>query len=80
MVEAAGADIARFAAFAQSLTRSIADWVPPMAREIADGAYPTDDSTMDTHLAAMAHLVHESESLGVSADLPRSLKASVTGP
>jgi 3-hydroxyisobutyrate dehydrogenase-like beta-hydroxyacid dehydrogenase len=75
MVEAAGADITRFAAFAQSLTRSIADWVPPMAREIADGAYPADDSTMDTHLAAMAHLVHESESLGVSADLPRSLKA-----
>jgi 3-hydroxyisobutyrate dehydrogenase-like beta-hydroxyacid dehydrogenase len=75
LVEAAGAGTTEFAAFAQALTRSVADWVPPMAREITEGVYSADDSTMDTHRAAMVHLVHESESLGVSTDLPRSLLA-----
>lgn len=75
LVEAAGADTAEFATFARGLIPSIAEWVPPMAQEIAAGVYPAADSTMDTHLAAMAHLVQESESLGVNADLPRALKA-----
>jgi hypothetical protein len=46
-----------------------------MAEQIDAGEYPATDATVHTHLAAMAHLVEESESVGVNADLPRFLKA-----
>jgi hypothetical protein len=35
---------------------------------------PALDSTIDTHLAAMAHLIHESELNGINAELPRFVK------
>jgi hypothetical protein len=38
------------------------------------GEYPAVDSTIDTHLAAMEHLIQESESLGINAELPRFVK------
>lgn len=45
------------------------------ADQIDGGKYPALDSTIDTHLAAMARLIHESESVGVNAELPRFVKA-----
>jgi hypothetical protein len=53
----------------------VAGWLPGYARQADDGVYPADDGTIDTHLAAMAHVVEESESLGVNAELPRLVKA-----
>jgi 3-hydroxyisobutyrate dehydrogenase-like beta-hydroxyacid dehydrogenase len=42
------------------------------ARQIdaGDGAYPAHDATMDVHFGAATHLLHESEQLGVNAELP----------
>jgi hypothetical protein len=53
----------------------VADWLSGYAQQVDDGVYPADDSTIDTHLAAMAHLVDDSETLGVNAELPRLIKA-----
>ncbi|MFD3372932.1 MULTISPECIES: NAD(P)-dependent oxidoreductase [unclassified Streptomyces] len=53
----------------------VTDWLPGYAQQIAEGTYPALDATLDTHRAAMEHLVHESESRGVNADLPRFIQA-----
>ncbi|MEV4918542.1 NAD(P)-binding domain-containing protein [Streptomyces tirandamycinicus] len=39
--------------------------------DAGDGAYPARDATMDVHAGALKHLLHESESQGVNAELPR---------
>ena len=72
---AAGVDAVTFAPFLQAGLRTMADWVPAYAQQVDDGAYPATDATLDTHVAAMAHLVEESEAVGVHADLPRFVKA-----
>ncbi|MEV4627014.1 NAD(P)-binding domain-containing protein [Micromonospora sp. NPDC049523] len=75
LLGAAGVDATAFAPIAKMGIGTVADWVHDYARQIDDGAYPVLDSTIDTHLATMEHLVHESESLGVSAELPRFVRA-----
>jgi 3-hydroxyisobutyrate dehydrogenase-like beta-hydroxyacid dehydrogenase len=50
-------------------------WISAYADQIDAGRYQADDSTIDTHVAAMEHLLHESETLGVNAELPRLVKA-----
>jgi 3-hydroxyisobutyrate dehydrogenase-like beta-hydroxyacid dehydrogenase len=66
---------ATFAPAAIKLIATVAGWVPGYADQIDSGKYPAVDSTIDTHLAAMEHLIHESESLGIHAELPRFVKA-----
>ncbi|GAA4719567.1 NAD(P)-dependent oxidoreductase [Phytohabitans rumicis] len=71
----AGVDAGAFAPFASTSIGTVTGWLAGYARQIDDGTYPADDATIDTHLAAMDHLVHESESVGVNAELPRLIKA-----
>lgn len=71
----AGVDATTFAPFITQGIGTVADWLPGYARQIDDGAYPADDAAIDTHLATMEHLIHESEFLGVNAELPRFIKA-----
>ncbi|MFI0486864.1 NAD(P)-dependent oxidoreductase [Actinomadura sp. 9N215] len=71
----AGVDATTFASLAEQAIGTVTGWLPGYARQIDDGAYPALDATIDTHHAAMEHLVHESESLGVNAELPRLIKA-----
>ncbi|MEV4382545.1 NAD(P)-binding domain-containing protein [Streptosporangium sp. NPDC049644] len=75
LLGAAGVDAATFAPIAKMGIGTVADWVSGYAQQIDDGTYPALDSTIDTHLAAMEHLIHESEFLGVDAELPRFVKA-----
>ncbi|PAZ14258.1 6-phosphogluconate dehydrogenase [Streptomyces sp. SA15] len=75
LLGAAGVDASGFAPLAKQTTETVAGWLTGYAQQIDDGAYPALDATIDTHLAAMEHLVHESESLGVSAELPAFIKA-----
>jgi 3-hydroxyisobutyrate dehydrogenase-like beta-hydroxyacid dehydrogenase len=75
LLGAAGVDATTFAPLAIQSAGTVADWLSGYAQQIDDGVYPADDSTIDTHLAAMAHLVDESETLGVNAELPRLIKA-----
>jgi 3-hydroxyisobutyrate dehydrogenase-like beta-hydroxyacid dehydrogenase len=71
----AGVSATAYLPIAQRAVGTVAGWLPEYARQADDGIYPADDGTLDTHLAAMAHVVEESESLGVNAQLPRLVKA-----
>lgn len=71
----AGVDAATFTTFATQGIGTVTEWLPGYAKQIDDGDYPADDATVDTHRAAMTHLVHESESLGVNAELPKFVRA-----
>lgn len=71
----AGVNAATFAAFANEGIGTVAGWLAGYAQQIDDGSYPALDATIDTQLAAMDHLVNESESVGVNAELPRFIKA-----
>ncbi|MFC9970851.1 NAD(P)-dependent oxidoreductase [Spirillospora sp. NPDC127200] len=71
----AGVSASAYLPIAQTAIGAVASWLPGYARQADDGVYPADDGTIDTHLAAMTHVVEESESLGVNAELPRLVKA-----
>ncbi|MCT2593226.1 NAD(P)-binding domain-containing protein [Streptomyces sp. N2-109] len=75
LLGAAEVDASAYTPLAVRGIAAVTEWLPGYARQVDDGTYPGDDSTLDTHVAAMEHLVHESESLGVSAELPRYVKA-----
>ncbi|MFC4471524.1 NAD(P)-dependent oxidoreductase [Streptomyces xiangluensis] len=75
MLGAAGVDAATFAPLAKKGIETVTGWLPGYAQQIDDGTYPPLDATIDTHLAAMDHLIDESEFLGVNAEFPRLIKA-----
>lgn len=74
LLGAAGVDATTFAPFAIKGIEAITGWLSDYAKQIDDGTYPAPDSTIDTHLAAMDHLIHESKALGVDAALPSFVK------
>lgn len=67
---AAGVTASSFAPLATTSVKMVADWVNGYAEQVDKGEYPAPDATLNTHLASMNHLVHESESLGVNAEFP----------
>ncbi|MFC4564902.1 NAD(P)-dependent oxidoreductase [Nocardiopsis mangrovi] len=75
LLGSAGVDAAAFTRIAVEGIGTVTGWLPGLARQVDEGTYPAPDSTIDTHLAAMDHLIHESEAHGVSAELPRFIKA-----
>lgn len=75
LVSTAGVDAATFTPFAHQVAAGTADWLAGYAEQIDTGSYPADDATLDTHVGGMAHLIEESEALGVNAELPRLFKA-----
>lgn len=75
LLETAKVDAAAFAPFANKWIEAVTGFVSAYAGQIDDGKYPALDATINTHLAAMEHLVHESESTGVNAEIPRFVKA-----
>lgn len=75
LVGSAGVEAETFAPFAEMLFGSMGTFISRYARQVTRGDYTADDSTMDTHLAATAHLIRESASRGVDGTLPRHLRA-----
>lgn len=75
LIGAARVDAAIFAPLASTALRAVADWLPGYAKQIDEGEFPPLDGTLDTHLAAMNHLLAESETLGLNLDLPRYVKS-----
>jgi 3-hydroxyisobutyrate dehydrogenase-like beta-hydroxyacid dehydrogenase len=71
----ADVEAATFASFANRLLGSMTAWLSAYGDQIDTGRYPAVDSTIDTHRAAMEHLIEESESLGINVELPRFVKA-----
>ncbi|WP_447001884.1 NAD(P)-dependent oxidoreductase [Saccharothrix isguenensis] len=72
----AGVSATAYLPIARTAIDTVAGWLPGYAQQAdSGGTYPADDGTIDTHLAAMAHVVEESESLGINAELPKLVKA-----
>lgn len=70
LVGTEGIKATEFAPFAGMLFAGVGTFVPRYAQQIADGEYPADDSTLDTHLAGIRHLTEEVEDRAVDARLP----------
>ncbi|AZM48646.1 6-phosphogluconate dehydrogenase [Streptomyces sp. WAC 06738] len=75
LVGTAGVSAAEFTAVAAKGLPAVLDWLPGYAKQIDTGTFPPDDATLDTHRVSMAHLVQESESLGVNAEFPALIKS-----
>ncbi|MEU9691838.1 NAD(P)-dependent oxidoreductase [Amycolatopsis japonica] len=75
MLKTAGVDAATYAPFARQIAAGVADWLPGYAEQIDQGSFPAEVSALETDARAMAHMVEESEALGVNAELPKLIKA-----
>ncbi|WP_328944810.1 NAD(P)-binding domain-containing protein [Streptomyces sp. NBC_00250] len=75
MLRTAGVDAATYAPFARQMAAGVAEWLPGYAEQIDSGSFPAEVAALETDARAMAHLVEESEALGVNAELPKLFKA-----
>ncbi|MBB5857192.1 NAD(P)-dependent oxidoreductase [Amycolatopsis umgeniensis] len=75
MLKTAGVDAATYAVFARQIAVGVAGWLPGYAEQVDRGSFPAEVSALETDARAMAHLVEESEALGVDAGLPKLIKA-----
>ena len=74
LLRTAGVDAATYAPFAQQVAAGVADWLPGYAAQIDSGSFPAEVSALETEVRSMAHLIEESEAVGVNADLPKLIK------
>jgi 3-hydroxyisobutyrate dehydrogenase-like beta-hydroxyacid dehydrogenase len=75
LLRTAGVDAGTYAPFAQWIAALVAEWLPGYAEQIDSGSFPAEVSALETDARAMAHLIEESEAVGVNAELPRLIKA-----
>ncbi|MFF3225977.1 NAD(P)-dependent oxidoreductase [Nocardia suismassiliense] len=75
MLRTAGVDAATYAPFAQQMAVGVAGWLPGYAEQIDKGSFTAETSALATDVRAMTHLIEESETLGVNAELPKLFKA-----
>ncbi|GGW79088.1 3-hydroxyisobutyrate dehydrogenase [Streptomyces lomondensis] len=75
LLRTAGVDAGTFAPFARQIAAGVAEWLPGYAEQIDSGSFPAEVSALETDARAMAHLIEESEAVGVNAELPRLIKA-----
>ncbi|MBC2907469.1 NAD(P)-dependent oxidoreductase [Streptomyces cupreus] len=75
LLRTAGIDAATYAPFARRIATGVAEWLPGYAEQIDSGSFPAEVSALETDARAMAHLIEESEAVGVNAELPRLIKA-----
>ncbi|MEW1701052.1 NAD(P)-dependent oxidoreductase [Streptomyces sp. NPDC093249] len=66
-----------FAVLANQWISSLTEFVTAYAEQIDAGAPVAKDASLDTHAAAMDHLVQESETAGVDVSLPRLFRGMV---
>ncbi|MEU4575282.1 MULTISPECIES: NAD(P)-binding domain-containing protein [Nonomuraea] len=75
LLRTAGVDAATFTPFTRMIAEEVAGWLPGYAEQVDAGSYPADVSALETDVRAMAHLVEESEAVGINAELPKLIKA-----
>lgn len=75
LLRTAGVDAATYAPFAQQIAAVVAGWLPGYAEQVDSGSFPAEVSALETDVRAMAHLIEESEAVGVNAELPKLFKA-----
>ncbi|WP_378730881.1 NAD(P)-dependent oxidoreductase [Nocardia brasiliensis] len=75
MLRTAGVDAVTYAPFARQIAAGVAEWLPGYAEQIDRGSFPVEVSALEDDARTMAHLIEESEALGVNAELPKLIKA-----
>ncbi|WP_433387649.1 NAD(P)-dependent oxidoreductase [Micromonospora sp. KLBMP9576] len=75
LLRTAGVDAVTYAPFARQIVTEVAGWLPGYAEQIDSGSFPAEVSALETDARAMAHLIEESEAVGVNAELPKLIKA-----
>lgn len=75
MLRTAGVDAVTYAPFARQIAAGVAEWLPGYAEQIDSGSFPAEVSALEGDARTMAHLIEESEALGVNAELPKLIKA-----
>jgi 3-hydroxyisobutyrate dehydrogenase-like beta-hydroxyacid dehydrogenase len=73
LLRAAGAPTEDFLPSALGVLEVVGAWLPDYTRQIETGVYPAFDATLNTHRGGMAHLLAESEALGLRTDVPALL-------
>ncbi|TXS57493.1 NAD(P)-dependent oxidoreductase [Streptomyces sp. t39] len=74
LLGAAGVRAEAFAPVARHGLGTVSGWLSDYARRVDADDHTSPDATLETHLATMDHLVHESEALGVGTELPRFVR------
>lgn len=74
LVKAAGVDAAAFAPIAARGAVGVTGWLGGYAAQADAGEFPAADASLATHIAAMDHLIHETEALGLDTSLPRQYR------
>ncbi|RNL86551.1 NAD(P)-dependent oxidoreductase [Halostreptopolyspora alba] len=77
LLATADIDASTYTPFAVRMAQGTVGWLAGYADQVDSGTYPPDDATLATHAGGMAHLVAESERLGVNAELPRLFRSLV---
>ncbi|UJB45329.1 NAD(P)-dependent oxidoreductase [Streptomyces sp. A1-5] len=75
LLRTAGVDAVTYAPFAQQIATGVAAWLPGHAEQIDSSSFPAKVASLETHVRSMAHLIEESEAVGVNAELPKLIKA-----
>ncbi|MFJ9434910.1 NAD(P)-dependent oxidoreductase [Streptomyces sp. NPDC101490] len=77
LVGTAQVPASQFAVLANQWISSLTEFVTAYAEQIDAGAPVAKDASLDTHAAAMDHLVQESETAGVDVSMPRLFRGIV---
>ncbi|MFF2809400.1 NAD(P)-dependent oxidoreductase [Streptomyces sp. NPDC058000] len=75
LLRTAGVDAVTYAPFARQIAAGVAEWLPGHAEQVDSGSFPAEVASLETHVRSMAHLIEESEAVGVNAELPKLIKA-----
>ncbi|AJC54173.1 NAD(P)-binding domain-containing protein [Streptomyces sp. 769] len=75
LLRTAGVDAVTYAPFARQIATGVAAWLPGHAEQIDSSSFPAKVASLETHVRSMAHLIEESEAVGVNAELPKLIKA-----
>jgi 3-hydroxyisobutyrate dehydrogenase-like beta-hydroxyacid dehydrogenase len=70
-------DGATFMPYATGWLNDVLSWLPHFASDIDAGRFATDISSLDINKDGISHIVHTSESLGISADVLRPMQALI---
>ncbi|MFF3752734.1 NAD(P)-dependent oxidoreductase [Streptomyces sp. NPDC002018] len=79
VLETAGIGARQYLPWAHMWLDAVKGFTADYAAQIdaGDGAFPAHDATLETHLEALKHLVHQSEALGVDTELPKYSQALI---
>jgi len=74
MVTAQGVDAATFLPYARQIAALLPDTFRSLARDVDGGSYSGDEDRLAMELAALEHIAHTSDEVGLDSALPRLMR------